>query len=209
MAGQFAEQLGGLVRERRLRADGEAVLQLGLNGLDHEVRRMAKSGLAIAVDEIDIGVAVDIPDPGTLRPGGDDRVDHFLPVRCEAGDGARIGQNRTVLVRQPLRGRGLADIELRQPVDMAALGLGQGFVACADQRLEARRGTGGTACWGRGSERWQRLYGCRKRQSRRGLQDRRCCLDGRRCGLAAQGLQLTLHQPRHHVELLAHERVQA
>ena len=99
IAGQLANHLGDFAGQRRLRADREAVVELLADRLNDEIGRVAEEGLAIAVDEIDIFVAVDVPDPRTLRAGADDRIDHLLPFRAEARGRARIGEDLTILLR--------------------------------------------------------------------------------------------------------------
>ena len=69
-----------------------------------------------AIDEIDIFVAVDVPDARTLRTIRDDGIDHLLPLRAETRHDARIGEYLAVLLRQALRfGR-----PPRDPVDQNA-----------------------------------------------------------------------------------------
>ena len=66
--GQLADQCGDFAGERRLRTDLEPVLELLRDGLRDEVRSMPEHDRAEAVQDVDILVAVEVPEPGALRP---------------------------------------------------------------------------------------------------------------------------------------------
>ncbi len=105
----------------RLRPDGEAFVQLLPDRLHDEVGRVAEGGLAEAVDQIDVFVAVEVPQ---LRPGGavdDDRIDQLLPLGAEAGGRTRVGQHGAVLLGVALRPGCLAAVASGQIVDVALL----------------------------------------------------------------------------------------
>ncbi len=66
IAGEFGEQASDLAGKLSLRADGKALGDLRRHRFDDEVGGMAEGGLAIAVDEINVLIAVDVPDPRAL-----------------------------------------------------------------------------------------------------------------------------------------------
>ncbi len=63
---------------------------------------MAEEGLPIAIDEIDVFIAVNVIDARTARAVADHRIDEILPFLAEPGGGARIGKNRPIVCRQAL-----------------------------------------------------------------------------------------------------------
>ncbi len=79
MPGHIGEHLGDFTRERGLRSDSKTFRHLLVDCFNDEIRRMAKRGLAVAIDHIDIFIAVDIPDLRTLGTLGDDGIDKLLP----------------------------------------------------------------------------------------------------------------------------------
>ena len=94
VAGHLAEQRGDFAGQLRLRADREAFVQLLLDRLDDEIGRVPERGRAEAVEEVDVFVAVDVPDARAARAVADQRVDQLLPFRPEAGRRAGIGERR-------------------------------------------------------------------------------------------------------------------
>ena len=121
VAGELAEELGDLAGELGLRADGKTFGDLRRHRFDDEVGGMAESRLAIAVDEIDILVAVDVPDPRALRARADDGIDELLPLGPKAGNRARIGENGPIGFGQALGAGGPGVVALSQPIDMPTL----------------------------------------------------------------------------------------
>ena len=61
VAGHLAEELRYLARQRRLRADFEALMKLLSNRLLNEVRTMAQHDRAKPVQDVDVLVAIDVP----------------------------------------------------------------------------------------------------------------------------------------------------
>src|SRR5579862_568580 len=84
VAGHLAEHFCDLACKWRLGADFETFLKLRFDGLGDELGAMAQHDLPKAIDEIDILVAVDIPDPRPFRAVGNDRIDHLLPLLPES-----------------------------------------------------------------------------------------------------------------------------
>src|ERR1700676_1487958 len=103
ITGHFAEHLGDFAGERRHRPDLEAFLELLCNGLFDEIRTMTEHDGAEAVENVDVFVAVDVPETralGAIRKNG---IDDFFPLRAETGNHPRIGEVLTVFLRQALR----------------------------------------------------------------------------------------------------------
>ena len=125
VAGHLGNQCRDLAGQRALRADREAVPELRHDRLGHEVGRVAEHGLAVAVHQVHIVVAVDVADLRALGAGRDHRIDEFFPLLAEARGGARIGQHRSVALRLDLgERRTLVDLA-HQHLDIVALGVAQ------------------------------------------------------------------------------------
>ena len=95
---ELGKSFGDRTGQVALRADGKPALHLGGHGVDHEVRRMAEGRLPEPVDQVDVLVAVDIPDSRALGAIADHRVDQFLPFRPEPGRRPWVGQDVAVLL---------------------------------------------------------------------------------------------------------------
>ena len=191
MPGHLGEHLGDFARQRRLRSDGEAFRHLRVHCLHHEIRRMTKRGLTVAVDHVDIFIAVDVPDLRTLGTLGDDRVDEFLPFLAEAAGGTRIGKHRTIGLRTGLGGSCPGRVANRQVGDERRLGTGDlRRAGCAGLvRGEARRPVLLELDLGGGGRRGRcgclRSHGRRRRCRSLDSHSSRCyrLLDGQRCAL--------------------------
>ena len=95
---QFAEQLGHFTGQRRLRPNRIVVLNLFGDGLHGDVVSMSQQVGAKTTCEINVLVAIDIPQ---LHPFGfvnHDRVSHLFHVRTKAGYRSRIGHVFAVLL---------------------------------------------------------------------------------------------------------------
>ena len=176
VAGQFAEQLGDLARELRLRPDREAEPQLRGDGVDDEVRGVTERRLAEAVEDVDVFVAVDVPDARSLGLDAGDGIDHLLPLAAKPGGDARVGEHAAIALRQRLRLRGARDGARDQIVDVSALGgrhlgvRGRRHAERLDRRCRSRRGPFG-GLLGRGERRYRRGRAARDVRGERG--DRR------------------------------------
>ena len=71
-------QLRAFTRPARLWADGEAEVQLLAHRLDDELRRVAVEDSAEAVEDVDVAVAVLVPEIGSRGAVNDQRIDDFL-----------------------------------------------------------------------------------------------------------------------------------
>ena len=80
-----------------MRSDFDAGVELPGDRLGEPFGRVAEEIGAEAHGDIDVFVAVDVLDAAVFAAGGNDRIDHLLPERLEAGDGARIGEMRAVI----------------------------------------------------------------------------------------------------------------
>ena len=105
-----AHELRDLAGDRRLRADLDAGVELALERGADELRIVPEEDRAEAVHEIDVLVAVDVPQARALRALGHDRIDDLLPVAAgsrhwsgdptDGRDAVRSAPS-TVLVRRP------------------------------------------------------------------------------------------------------------
>ena len=162
---------GHLAGQHRLRPDGEAFVDLSDDGCRHEIRRVAEHGLAKAVDQVDILVAVYIPEFRPLGPRADDRIDQFLPILAEACRGSWIGVHRAIPLRHGLGKRRAFVQSADQAFDIIALGVGQsGRTPAHGWTVHAHAGIGVV-----------RRFRCGRR-----LDERRECLIRRRIGARHQ-----------------------
>jgi hypothetical protein len=162
---ELAHELGHFAREDGLRADGERAVGLFADRVHDDVGLVAEEGHAVAADEVDVFVAVHVPDPRALRAVREDRVDHLLPAQPEALHGARIGEDAAGRLRRGL-GLGRAahgfgdervDVALldgREPARAACVGLDDG-------KRDVR--CGGRLAGGRGGRRGRRGRGLLRR----------------------------------------------
>ena len=151
--GHVADKRGDFARERELRADREAVLDLGGKGVGDEVGRVPEHRLAEAVHQVDILVAVDVADLRALGSLGDDRIDELLPFTPEARRRARIGQHVAVALRARLGQRRACIDALGQSLDVVLLPRREGVApAPGEARSRHRRSAGRpVGCGGFGS----------------------------------------------------------
>src|SRR5271170_7671771 len=66
---------------------------------------MPEHDCAVSIHDVDILIAVDVPDPWSLRSLRYKRIDHLFPLRAESGDGTRVGKMGSRLCCQSLRFR--------------------------------------------------------------------------------------------------------
>ena len=174
VAGHFSHKGCDLAGQRGLRPDREALFELCRDRCRDELRRMTEHRLAIAIDEIDVLVAVDVPDLRSLRLGGDQRIDQFLPFTAEARHRARIGKGGAILLGLCLgQRRALVDAS-HQVVDVGALGLGQGLRPDCRNTLDSDAGLDLCARQGSGNRR-RRAGG--RRVPEGGICRRRCRIE--------------------------------
>src|SRR5690606_33577292 len=135
VTGQLADQLRDFPSQRMHRADLVARIDLRLHRLDHELRLPAEQAGAETVERIDILVSVDVPDARALRALHDDLVDDFLGQRAEAGDHARVGHVRAMLLRIGLRLRRAREVAFDERAQARPLlRLQFGTAGCVDAR---------------------------------------------------------------------------
>src|SRR5580658_2415038 len=77
---ELANHFRDFASQQSLRADFEAFMKLFFDRPFDEIRAMAEHDWAEAVENVNVLVSVDVPEVRTLRPHGDDRIDHFLPL---------------------------------------------------------------------------------------------------------------------------------
>ncbi len=234
VAGEFAEERGHLAGHVGLRPDREASIQLCPERVDHEGRRMAEGGLAEAVHEVDIFIAVDVMDLRSRRRGVDDGVDHLLPLGTKAGGGARIGENGPMLLREGLGAPRFLGISLDQGIDVAPLLRADAVVGVAPlghEHGETRRLSGPCCqicrrciasrrggpsitrhrCAGRrpGSRRGRRCDGDRPGSDGPHSRVRRRDRRGGRAAKTLQNLELAIDELRHRLQLVAEQHFDA
>ncbi len=105
-AGHLRQQIGGAASQRSLRADGKAFLHLLCNSFCDKCRRVPEHGRAETVEQIDIFIAVDVPELRTRAARGYDAVNHFLPLAPEAADHARVRQGAAMFLGEGFRASG-------------------------------------------------------------------------------------------------------
>ena len=120
-AGKFANQLRRFTREQSLRPNLKSFMQLSLGCFLNKVRAMPQHNRSEAIQNVDVLVAVQIPETRTLGLVCDDRVDHLFPLCAEAGHDTRIGQYTAIFLRHLLRRRRLPRIARSQISDVLFL----------------------------------------------------------------------------------------
>ena len=95
-AGHFTDELCDLARERMLRTDFVALVELFSDCRVNERRLPAKQIHTKTIQHIDVFIAIDVPDARTFGTTDNNLVNHFLQHRAEAIDHARVGQMRPV-----------------------------------------------------------------------------------------------------------------
>src|SRR5207253_10914375 len=116
-----AKHLRHFTGERRLRSDLESFVKLGFDRLLDKFRPVTQHDGPEAVDDIDVLVAVDIPDARTLRTVRDDRIDHLLPLATKTRHDTRVGQYLAILLRKAFRFGGAPRDPVNQNVEMLLL----------------------------------------------------------------------------------------
>ena len=113
-SGELVDETRDLTGERAVRAQEDALLELPRDGLGDEAGVVPEEVHAEAHREIDILVAVDVPEPGAARTLGDERIDHLLGRAAKPGRQARIGQPFAIRLDERLRASGPANVARRQ-----------------------------------------------------------------------------------------------
>ena len=114
LAGELAQQLGGLARLLAARPQAEAVVQVRSDGVADEVRLVPEEQRAEAHGDVHVGVAVDILQVGALGPAGGERVQQLLGGAAEADHGAAVGQWPAIALRDLLRAGSLRGVAADQ-----------------------------------------------------------------------------------------------
>ncbi len=146
VAGEARDPFGHAPRERRLRPDRHADVELRAQRIGDEGRPVPEQVNAETHREIDVAVTVDVDDVRPLGAGRRDRVHEFLQQRPEAGRHAVVRERRAVGLRERLRGAQAGVLAGGERIEMRA---GARIVA-APVRFEARR-EGAEAVFGSGS----------------------------------------------------------
>ena len=113
-AGHLGKELCAFARERGLRADLPALVELLAHGIGHEFWLVAPEDRAKAIGGVDVLVAVEIPEIGAVGAVGDDGVDQLLHQRPEARDGAGIGQMAAIGLGEGLGLAGFGEVARAQ-----------------------------------------------------------------------------------------------
>jgi hypothetical protein len=101
-----------------LRAHLQAGLELLLQRGHHFCRLVAEQVAAEATEQVDVFVAVEVPEPRSVRSIDHDRVHEILPQRMESGDHSGIGHEAAMLLAERLGlagARVVAADEIREP----------------------------------------------------------------------------------------------
>ena len=136
IAGELAEQRRHLAGQRRLRPDRHATIQLLPDRRHHERRRVPEHHASIPIDDVDVLIAIDIPDTRSLGAIGHQRIDHLLPLRPVPGHRAWIGQPRPRLLRSAFGPWRTLLITCDEPGDVALLAARQLRLCARLQRPE-------------------------------------------------------------------------
>ena len=146
-------------------ADFKTAVELLLHRLHDERWTVPEQARTEAHHEIHILVAVHVPNLGSIRSRGDDRINHFLPELLKSGDGARVGKDGPVFCGQFPGARRTPGVRGGQRLQGPALLRGERSAAAPIDRLErpvsfdpGLRRCRNRRCrrqW-RGSERWRR-----------------------------------------------------
>ncbi|CAB3969489.1 hypothetical protein BCO9919_03787 [Burkholderia cenocepacia] len=208
-AGHAGKARGDFTDEAGARAQFERALPFPGDLLLDEIRRVAEQMHAEAHREIDVLVAVDVPQPRTGRAIADDRIQHLLGRKAEADRGAAVGQHRARRLHRVLRFPGARRVAHDQRLEMLLLRGGQAARALLDRaaprhhRLgrrivgRGRRGGGWRGLRrGRGGRGRDRRLGGDARRARDGLRGERRRPDA---GLAGQRRAQQFHLLAHHV----------
>ena len=144
--------------KRLNRPDLEPMLELLVDRLDDERRPMAEQARAEAHHEVDVLVAVDVPDLRAVGARGDDRVDHLLPrllePATERGSASIDRFLRSDLALEPAVRRVYRSISASRPLLCA----GESDVPAPrsiglNGPCDFRSGLSGQSKWGRGCRR--------------------------------------------------------
>ena len=107
-AGEIADQPGDLAGQGAHRPDLVPATELVLDRPDDEIGRMAEKIGAETVEQVDVLVAVHVPQAGPGRTVHHNRVDHFLPLPIEARNRARVGVVAAMALHVIFRAGGFA-----------------------------------------------------------------------------------------------------
>ena len=135
LPGHLAEQPGDLARQGGLRADLDTLHELLFQGDAHELGVVPKQIGAKAHGDIEVLVAIQIPDLRAGGTAGDHRVGHLFPGHAEPGHGARIGKMSTVFLGVFLGARRLLGVARNQRVEVLLLTRREGI---AGRRVDRR-----------------------------------------------------------------------
>ena len=150
-AGELGDQVGDLGGQGVLRAHFQAQLQLLADRGDDALGLVTQQVAAKAREQVDVLVAVQIPQVGTLGAVDHDGVDQVLPQWVESSDHARVGHGLAVLLTEAFglaRALVVALDKVGHPLHLGGceIGLGlQGDAGRGAKGLFQQRGLGGLA----------------------------------------------------------------
>ncbi len=140
VAGHLGEQLGDLAGKRLCGPMAKPLSSCSLTASTTKSGAWPNAVWPIAVDQIDVFVAVDVPDARAARAVADRGINDLLPLRAKAGRGPRIRERRPRCNRALLGASRLRRQTRGERVDVSPLRWGNGAGLGADPiRLESRR----------------------------------------------------------------------
>ena len=101
LAGEFADQFGDLPGDGAGGPDFIAFVELLFDRLYDKGGFVSEKSGSKTMDDVDPFMTVDVIEVGTFTPVRDGGKNHLLPQRIESAHGARIGENRPVLLGEP------------------------------------------------------------------------------------------------------------
>ena len=148
---QFANQLGGLTRLRWTRAEQQGIVGQVGQRLVNKSGVVAKQRNALAHGDIDVFIAIDIPDPGTMSLCPGDRIQHFLGGEAKSYRRTTVRKHRAKARSQFLRPSRARGVIRNQRLKVFALLLVQATRTDFQRREHAvrnhrRRGLGTRFC---------------------------------------------------------------
>ena len=97
---------------------------------------MAKENSSIAIQNIDVAIAVFVPEIGTFGAVDDDGIDNLLELRVEAGNDTAVSEDRAMILSEALGAAGLLVVDADEFLEVTFLDWVQAAGFAALQRLE-------------------------------------------------------------------------
>ncbi len=157
-ASELGDQLRDIRCQRVLRADLDALVQLVDHGLGDVFALVAQEVGAETREQVDVLVAINVPDARAFGPVCHDGVDQVFPLRVEARDHARVGHHLAVFLTEGLGAAGAGVVLADEIVDPLLLcrrvfvlgcqhDAGRGAEWLLDEGVLARLRVGGGGAW--------------------------------------------------------------